>query len=106
MRDFTDMDTADMAAQCRMQATENLDPEYSRFMEATADRLGQSATIDAHRAQVLRWRLAWVKTDAECAIRGIGTMPTGYSDSEGLWTIEELVDELRTFLAPIAGEQK
>lgn len=36
---FADYATADLAAQCRMQARENLDPEYSQFMTAVADRL-------------------------------------------------------------------
>jgi len=34
----------DMAAQCRMQARENLDPDYSRFMYALAERLADRAT--------------------------------------------------------------
>lgn len=37
--EFTGKPTATLAAQCRMQARENIDPEYSRFMFAVADRL-------------------------------------------------------------------
>lgn len=36
---FSDFNSTDLAAQCRMQAQENLDPEYSHFMNAVADRL-------------------------------------------------------------------
>lgn len=36
---FADWTTRDMIAQCRAQARSNLDPEYSSFMEAVADRL-------------------------------------------------------------------
>jgi hypothetical protein len=41
--EFAGKPTATLAAQCRMQARDNLDPEYSRFMFAVADRLHGSA---------------------------------------------------------------
>lgn len=41
---FADYATGDLAAQCRMQARENLDPEYRQFMIAVADRLEALAT--------------------------------------------------------------
>lgn len=36
---FADWSTADLSAQARMQAREQLDPEYTQFMFAIADRL-------------------------------------------------------------------
>lgn len=36
---FADLSNASLAAQCRMQAREALDPEYTQFMNAIADRL-------------------------------------------------------------------
>lgn len=36
---FSEMSTQGLADQCRMQARANLDPEYSRFMVAVANRL-------------------------------------------------------------------
>lgn len=37
--EFDEWSTPTLAAQCRMQAREQLDPEYTRFMEAVARRL-------------------------------------------------------------------
>lgn len=53
MRDFAKMTTASMAAQCRDQAAENLDPEYSAFMEAVALRL--HVLQEALRESSTRW---------------------------------------------------
>ncbi len=36
---FAEYSTESLAAQCRMQSRENLDPEYCQFMVAVADRL-------------------------------------------------------------------
>lgn len=36
---FADWSTVTMAAQCRMQARDSIDPEYSQFMDAVSDRL-------------------------------------------------------------------
>ncbi|WEK42967.1 MAG: hypothetical protein P0Y64_16740 [Candidatus Sphingomonas colombiensis] len=36
---FSEWESKDLAAQCRMQARDSLDPEYSQFMSALADRL-------------------------------------------------------------------
>lgn len=36
---FEEWSDRDLAAQCRMQAHDNLDPQYSRFMAVLADRL-------------------------------------------------------------------
>ncbi len=36
---FADWSNAELAAQCRMQARDMLDPEYSSFMAEVADRL-------------------------------------------------------------------
>jgi hypothetical protein len=53
---FADYATRDLAAQCRMQARENLDPEYSQFMAAVADRLSRpTAGIDREAvAKIIR----------------------------------------------------
>lgn len=37
---FAEWPTEDLAAQCLMQARDNLDPEYSAFMAAVSERLG------------------------------------------------------------------
>ena len=43
---FDTWPTSELSAQCKMQARENLDPEYSAFMTAVADRLNQAqATV-------------------------------------------------------------
>lgn len=53
---------ADLAGQCRMQARDNLDPEYSQFMDAVALRLiGGVPTPDgdvAFQSRVMAWALA------------------------------------------------
>lgn len=36
---FHEWTDSDLAGQCRMQARDNLDPEYSKFMAAIAERL-------------------------------------------------------------------
>jgi hypothetical protein len=46
MSDFSAWPTSELAAQCRMQARDNLDPEYSRFMLAVADHLDKWQPID------------------------------------------------------------
>jgi len=39
---FSDYRSDDLAMQCRLQADEALDPEYSQFMNAVADRLART----------------------------------------------------------------
>ncbi|ODP39234.1 hypothetical protein [Sphingomonas turrisvirgatae] len=41
---FADWSTESLAAQCLMQARDNLDPEYCQFMTAIADRLSPRCT--------------------------------------------------------------
>ncbi|SNT19802.1 hypothetical protein [Sphingopyxis indica] len=53
--------------------------------------------IDADRAKVLRWRLAWLAVEFQ--------RHPGFEDSDGNWSAGELVEELRALLAPIAGEK-
>jgi hypothetical protein len=50
---FDQYETQDLAAQCRMQARDNLDPEYSQFMDAVANRLEalSIATVAPHITQ-------------------------------------------------------
>jgi hypothetical protein len=56
---FSAMATADMSAQCRMQARENLDPEYTQFMHAVADRLAGFAASKHDGAPAQDWQLAY-----------------------------------------------
>lgn len=42
---FEQWTLADFAGQCRMQARDNLDPEYSQFMEALSARLSALAAM-------------------------------------------------------------
>ena len=53
--------------------------------------------ISPYRAQVLRWRLAWLAVEFQ--------RHPGFEDSDGNWSAGELVEELRALLAPIAGEK-
>lgn len=45
--DFAEWSDATVAAQCRMQASESIDPEYSQFMNAVADRIDELAALRA-----------------------------------------------------------
>jgi hypothetical protein len=56
--DFATWSTDDLAAQCRMQAREQLDPEFSRFMEALSDRLAalQSSRPVGGEAEPVAWK--------------------------------------------------
>lgn len=55
---FADYSNDSLAAQCRMQARENLDPEYSQFMTAVADRLAVPSGL-------ITFEEAWAKKEAE-----------------------------------------
>lgn len=45
---FAEYSTENLAAQCRMQARDNLDPDYSQFMTAVAARLTALSGDDKH----------------------------------------------------------
>lgn len=49
---FEQWTLADFAGQCRMQARDNLDPEYSQFMAALAGRLASLASMPAPAVRV------------------------------------------------------
>jgi hypothetical protein len=49
---FSDWSTRDLAAQCRMQAREQLDPEFSQFMSALAERLERIDASGITRAAI------------------------------------------------------
>jgi len=53
---FEEWTLADFAGQCRMQARENLDPEYSQFMAALAARLSAFAAMPGPAVKALRWK--------------------------------------------------
>jgi len=48
---FSEWSTASLAGQCRMQAREQLDPEFSQFMEAVAARLAALAPEPVREGQ-------------------------------------------------------
>lgn len=51
---FTAKMTATLVGQCEMQARDQLDPEFSQFMLALADRLGtQEAALKAARSMLI-----------------------------------------------------
>lgn len=54
--------------------------------------------INAERAKVLRWHLAWLAIEFQ--------RHPGFEDSDGNWSAGELVEELRALLAPIAGASR
>jgi hypothetical protein len=56
---FAEWPTSELAGQCRMQASDALDPEYSQFMAAVADRLA----LLSSQAVEMRERAAKVAED-------------------------------------------
>jgi hypothetical protein len=58
---FAKWSNADIAAQCRAQARDQLDPEYSLFMTEVAKRLAASPQPPAPGAEVV----AWISTSAK-----------------------------------------
>lgn len=78
---FAEMNTADMAAQCRMQARDNLDPEYSQFMTAVADRLSGFAASKSDGAPSTDWQLAYAIEWANRSVESVKTRMWAYEDA-------------------------
>ena len=88
--EFAGKPTAALAAQCRMQARENLDPEYSQFMFAVADRLQGFAASKSQGAPSADWQLAYA---IEWANRSVDSV------KERMWAVEDALDGLVASLA-------
>lgn len=88
--EFAGKPTAALAAQCRMQARENLDPEYSQFMFAVADRLQGFAASKSQGAPSVDWQLAYA---IEWANRSVDSV------KERMWAVEDALSNLVASLA-------
>ncbi|RYG87022.1 MAG: hypothetical protein EON59_08550 [Alphaproteobacteria bacterium] len=88
--EFAGKPTAALAAQCRMQARENLDPEYSCFMFAVADRLQGFAASKSQGAPSADWQLAYA---IEWANRSVESV------KERMWAVEDGLKALVGYLA-------
>jgi hypothetical protein len=87
---FSDMSTTDMAAQCRMQARENLDPEYTQFMNAVSDRLAGFAASKRDGTPAMDWQLAYA---IEWANRSVESV------KQHMWALEDGLTNLVASLA-------
>jgi hypothetical protein len=88
--EFAGKPTAALAAQCRMQAREGLDPEYSRFMFAVADRLQGFAASRSQGAPSADWQLAYA---IEWANRSVESV------KERMWAVEDGLRALVAYLS-------
>lgn len=88
--EFAEKPTAALAAQCRMQARENLDPEYSRFMFAVADRLQGFAASKSQGHPSTDWQLTYA---IEWANRSVDSV------KEHMWAVEDALQAMVTMLA-------
>lgn len=88
--EFAGKPTAALAAQCRMQARDNLDPEYTRFMFALADRLDGFAASKSQGAPSTDWQLAYA---IEWANRSVDSV------KERMWAVEDALSNLVAMLA-------
>lgn len=78
---FADWSTADLAAQARMQAREQLDPEYTQFMFAVADRLQGFAASKRDAAPALDWQLAYAIQWANRSVESVKNRMWLYEDA-------------------------
>lgn len=85
-----------LSAQCRMQARENLDPEYCQFMFAVADRL---ATLTARVETLLDQRVQL--RDRVAAVSGYGTDSDILDDDKLVDVVSDLARDYRAATARV-----
>jgi hypothetical protein len=78
---FAEWDTATLAAQARMQAREQLDPEYTQFMFALADRLAGFAASKRDGNPAHDWQLAYAIEWANRSVESVKARMWSYEDA-------------------------
>lgn len=87
---FSSYDTEALAAQCKMQARDNLDPEYSQFMFAVAERLRGFAASRGEGLASEHWKAAYA---IEWANRSVDSV------KERMWAVEDGLKALVEYLS-------